>query len=201
MKWERPAARTAKKAQEVAKQDDLLQAKAERKLQGFYAIAFGGSLYAWDIAFSLGTHGTIFYYRRHELFVLCLVVVLSAVLLRDRVYTHPWLVLLLLPPIALVLQELVVVHPGVVARTAERILSIAALVVVPIVVRIVGGLLAPDYFHLPGRRTRVTVIAIIAIVALIGFLAGRANNRYMTCEDFIIAGDDPPKNCARHVER
>ncbi|HWJ10063.1 MAG TPA: hypothetical protein VNS46_11840 [Nocardioides sp.] len=201
MKWERPAARTAKKATELAEQDDLLGARAERKLQGFYAIAFGASLYVWDVAFSLGSHGTIFYYRRHDLFVLCLVVVLSVVLLRGRVYTHPWLVLLLLPPIVLVVQELVVVHPGVLARASERILSIAALAVVPIVARVVGGLLAPEYFRLPGRRIKLTVIAIIAVVALIGFVAGRANNRYMTCEDFIIAGDDPPKNCARHVER
>ncbi|MET7672637.1 hypothetical protein [Micromonospora luteifusca] len=47
--------------------------------------------------FTLGAYRTIFYHRRQDLFVLSTVVLLSALLLRRRVHTHPWVLPLFLP--------------------------------------------------------------------------------------------------------
>jgi 4-amino-4-deoxy-L-arabinose transferase-like glycosyltransferase len=202
MNGEGPAERAAKKSRELTKGDDLLRGTAEQKLRGFYAIAFGASWWAWEVAFALGTHRTIFYYRRQELFVLSVVVLLSALLLRRRVHTRPWVLLFFLPPIALLLLRLVVPHPhGAVAQTADRLLNVATIAVVPFVAGIIVRLLAPNYFTLPDGRLKLTVAAIVATVALIGFLVGHFNDRFLTCEEFIVAGDDPAPNCAHGTER
>ncbi|WP_200211520.1 hypothetical protein [Micromonospora coerulea] len=167
-----------------------------QKLGGFYAITFGASLWAWDSAFEIGTHRTIFYYHRQELFVLALVVLLSALLLPRRVHTHPWVLVLFLPPIGLLLLRLVVGHPhSAFEQTAARVVNVATIAVAPFVVAIIVRLLAPNYFTLPGRRLKVTVVVIVAIVALTGFLVGHFNSRFLACQDFIVAGDDPPPNC------
>ncbi|MBQ0904393.1 hypothetical protein [Micromonospora sp. U21] len=202
MSGERPAKRAAEKSRELTEEDDLLRGTAEQKLGGFYAIAFGASLYAWDVAFTLGAHRTIFYYRRQELFVLSLVVLLSVILLRRQVHTHRWVLLLFLPPFVLLLLRLAVPHPlGDVGRIADRVLNVASLAVVPFVAAIVLRLLAPEYFTLPGRRLKLTVAAIVATVALTGLLVGHFNYRFVTCADFTVAGEDPPSNCAHGAEQ
>lgn len=193
---EGPARRAAEKSRELAEEDDLLGGAAAQKLQGFYAITFGASLWAWSVAFDFGTHGTIFYYRRQELFVLSLVVLLSALLLRRRVHTHSWVLLLFLPPVVLLLERLVVPDPHGVALAVDRILAVVSIAVVPFVASIILRLLAPNYFTLPGRRLKVALAVIVATVAVIGFLVGHFNDRFLTCGDFVVAGEAPARNCA-----
>ncbi|MGW3889092.1 hypothetical protein ACWD69_10420 [Micromonospora chokoriensis] len=198
MNGEGPAERAAGKSRKIAEGDDLLRGTAAQKLGGFYGIAFGASLFAWELAFDFGTHRTIFYYRRQDLFVLSLVVLLSALLLRRRVHTHRWVLLFFLPPLASQLARLVIPHPhGEVIATVDRVLAVATIAVVPVVAAIVLRLLAPTYFTLPGHRLKVTVAAIVAVVALLGFLTGRFNDHFLTCEDFVVAGEDPAPNCTR----
>ncbi|MGN9774517.1 hypothetical protein ACTMS0_01850 [Micromonospora sp. H33] len=202
MNGEGSAKRVADKSRKLTEGDDLLRGTAEQKLGGFYAIAFGATLLAWDVAFAFGTHRTIFYYRRQDLFVLSLVVLLSALLLRRRVHTHSWVLLFFLPPIGLWLLRLAVPRPfGAVAQTADHVLSVATVAVVPFVAAIVVRLLAPNYFTLPGRRLKVILAAIVTTVALIGFLVGHFNDRFLTCEEFIVAGADPAPRCAHRAER
>lgn len=87
-------------------------------------------------------------------------------------------------------------HPhGAVEHTVALVLEVAAIAVLPFVAAIIVFLLAPNYFTLPGRGLKVTLVVIVAIVALTGFLVGHFNSRFLACQDFIVAGDDPPSNC------
>lgn len=94
-------------------------------------------------------HVPVFYHRRQDLFVLSTAVLLSALLLRGRVHTHPWVLPLFLPPIAFVLLRLVVPHPNGVVQAVDRVLVVASFVLLPFVTAIVVRLLAPRYFTLP----------------------------------------------------
>jgi hypothetical protein len=38
-------------------------------------------------------------------------------------------------------------------------------------------------------------VGVVAVVAVLGFLVGWFNNQVYTCEEFIVAGDEPPANC------
>jgi hypothetical protein len=148
-----------------------------------------------------GTHRTLFYYRRQELFVVSLAVLLGSLILRRRVHTRPWVLGLFAPPLLLVVRRRAVLvneSRGVV-RVVEQVLVTATLVVLPIVIWVIARLVAPDYFSLPDWRLKLAVLAVAATVGVIGLLFGRFNDRFLTCE-VIVAGDKPPPNCV-HVRR
>jgi hypothetical protein len=90
---------------------------------------------------------------------------------------------------------------GIVVRISDDILIIATLVVLPFVVWVGARLLAPNYFTLPDRRAKVAVIAVVVVVALVGYALGRFNDRFLTCEDFQVAGDDLPTSCVHPHHR
>jgi hypothetical protein len=189
-------------------EDDLLKGFDETgpsrgRLGGFFAIAIGGSLYAWDVAFTFGVHHALVYHRRHELFVVSLVVLLGGLIMRRRVQIRPWLLALFTPPLLLVLVQLAfpVNHSGALVRVIAHILVVTTVAVLPVVIWVVARLLAPQYFTLPDRRAKVGVIAVVAFVALLGYALGQFNDHFLTCEDFQVAGDAPPKSCAHTQHR
>ncbi len=105
-------------------------------------------------------------------------------------------------PLVLVLLQLVfpVNHSGAAIRVIDHVLVVATVAVSPFVLWVVARLLAPSYFTLPDRKTKLVVIGIVAVVALIGFAVGRLDDHFLTCEDFQVAGDDTPSNCV-HIHR
>jgi hypothetical protein len=130
-------------------------------------------------------------------------------MLRRRVRLHRWVLAAFAPPILLILLRLLVpVDPGVApvgsrvaaeagpaVRVVEGILVVATILTSPVVLWVVARLLAPDYFILPGRRVKIALLVIVATVALIGYLVGRYNYHFLTCEEFLVAGDNAPANC------
>ncbi|WP_154939902.1 hypothetical protein [Micromonospora palomenae] len=188
-------------------EDDLLKGFDQTgpgggRLGGFFAITIGASLYAWHFAFSFGAYHTVLYYFRQQLFVVSLVVLLGGLIMRSRMQIHPWLLALFTPWLLLTLVRLVLPagEPGALPRVVDRILLVATVVVLPIIAWVVARLLAPNYFTLPDRRSKIAVVAIVAVVTITGYSAGRWNDRFLTCGDFQVAGDDEPKNCS-HVPR
>jgi hypothetical protein len=186
-------------------EDDLLKGfdqtgPSRGWLGGFFAITIGASLYAWKIAFVFGAYHTLFYHSRHQLFVLSLVVLLGGLIMRSRMQIRAWLLALFTPPLLLVLLQLAlpVNDNGVVVRVVYHILVVTVVAVLPIITWVVARLLAPNYFTLPDRRAKIAVIAIVVVVTLLGYALGRFNNRFLTCGDFQVAGDDLPKNCVHN---
>lgn len=188
-------------------EDDLLKgfdetAPSRGKLGGFFAVTIAASLFAWNTMFDLGAYHVVFYRTRHQLFVLSLVVLLGGLAMRRRAHINPWLLALFSPPLVLVLLQLVfpVNHSGAAIRVIAHVLVVATVAVSPFVLWVVARLLAPNYFTLPDRKTKLVVIGIVAVVALIGFAVGRLDDHFLTCEDFQVAGDDTPSNCV-HIHR
>jgi 4-amino-4-deoxy-L-arabinose transferase-like glycosyltransferase len=188
--------------------DDLLKGFGETgpghgQLQGFFAVAVGGSLYAWDVAFELGAYHSILYYRRHQLLVLSMVALLGGLIMRRRAHIRPWLLVVFTPPILLILLQLSfpVNEAGRAVRVVDEALIVVNLVVSPILVWVVARLLAPGYLTLPDRRSRIAVVVVVASVALVGFLVGHFNDRFLTCQDFKVAGNDEPVNCVHGKHR
>lgn len=183
-------------------EDDLLRGFDETgpsrgRLGGFFAVTIGASLYAWDLAFTYGAYHTLFYHRRYQLFVLSLVVLFAGILLRSQMQIRSWLLALFLPPPLLTLLHLVspVAGSGAMVAAAERVLTVATVALLPLLAWVVARLLAPNYFTLPDRRMKTAVVTVVATVALVGYLVGRFNPHFLSCEDFRVAGDDLPKNC------
>ncbi|MEV0806271.1 hypothetical protein [Micromonospora sp. NPDC050200] len=66
----------------------------------------------------------------------------------------------------------------------------------PVIFWVIARLLAPRYFALPGQRLKVGAAATVTVVALTGYLVGRNNDHFLTCEEFTVAGEHRPANCA-----
>jgi hypothetical protein len=205
---------TATGPRRLADKDDLLTGFDETgpsrgQFRGFFATSIASSLLAWDLAFTYGAYHTVFFHTGQRLFVLSTGVLLGALMLRRRIRLHRWLLAAFAPPILLLLLRLVVpVEPadsplrlrlvteaGPAVRVVEGVLVAAMILGSPIALWVIARLLAPDYFILPGRRVKIALLVIVSTVALIGYLVGTYNNQFLTCEQFLVAGDDAPTNC------
>jgi hypothetical protein len=208
---------SAKGPRRLAHEDDLLTGFDETgptrgQFRGFFASTLVASLWAFNIAFSYGAYNTVFFHIRQQLFVLSLGVLMGVLMLHRHVRVHRWVLATFALPILLFLLRLLVpVKPGVApwprlvteagptVRVVEGVLVAAMILASPIALWVIARLLAPDYFILPGRWVKIAMVVIVATVALIGYAVGRYNYRFLTCEEFLVAGDEAPTNCM-HIQ-
>jgi hypothetical protein len=181
--------------------DDLLAGfehagRRRTELRGFFAVTLAGSLFAWDLGFTLGAYHTVFYWRMLQLFVVSLVLLLGAVALRGALAIRPWLPPLLGVPVVWFVFRLL--RPGDrhgLYHAVDVTLIGLTVLCLPVTMLALVRILAPEYFALSSNRLRGTAVAIILLVAGVGTLVGQFNNHVLTCHDFLIAGDDTPGNC------
>jgi hypothetical protein len=181
--------------------DDLLagfdRAGRPRQLQAFFATTIAASLLAWDLAFAYGAYHTVFYSRLFQILVTSTVLLAGSVILRKRVRVRPWTrVLLAIPLVWFVTRGLAPFgRSSAAGRFLDDLLIGLTAVSVPFTLLALARVLAPEYFALPSRRTKVVSISIIVLVATSGFLVGRFNYLFTTCQEYVLAGDDQPADC------
>ena len=169
----------------------------QESLHGFFASTLAASLLAWEIAFALGAYRTVFYSRLLQLLVVSTVLVIGALLLRPAVRVRPWMMAALAAPLAWTLLRLVAPSgtPGH-WHQVELLLLGLNLLALPLTLWTVGLIVAPELFTLPTRRLRLAAVLIVALISAVGYLVGAYNYQLLTCQDFVLAGDDLPSNCA-----
>jgi hypothetical protein len=184
------------------RRDDLLSGFEEPgrravELRGFFASTLGASLVAFDLAFDLGAYHTVFYSRLLQPLVVSSVLLLGALALRRQITVRPWLLVGLATPFTwLGFRLLVPVAPDDLwYHIADLVLIGLSLLSLPLTLWVLARILAPEYFALSTRRLRLTAVAIVLIVAVMGYLAGRFNDHILTCQEFVVAGDETPANC------
>lgn len=182
--------------------DDVLTGfdrTGERKgeFRGFFATSMAASVYVWNATFELGAYRTIFFYREDEYLVLATVVLVGVLVVRHQIRERPWLFAAIAPPALLLLFRLASPdkHPDGVLGVVSNVLVVLNGLALPLMVWVIARLLAPDYFEVRGARLKLAVVAILVGIAVAGFLAGNFNYRYLSCEDFEVAGLEPPDNC------
>lgn len=168
------------------------------ELRGFFATTLGISLLVWDLAFSLGAYHRVFYYRLLQIFVVSAVLLLGALVLRRHLTVRPWMLVILAIPVVWLAWRLSAPVGGRwpdVYRVVDAVLIGLVLLTLPITLWAVARIVAPDYFELSTLRLRLASAAIVLVVAVAGLLTGQFNDHVVTCQDFVIAGDDTPSNC------
>ena len=156
-------------------------------------------LLTWPIAFNLGAYRVVLYDDIFRLLVASSI--LLVVVLINPAYPSPWnwvVAIALAAPLAWFVAAVALV--GSTGEALDRpafvvALSAILLVSVPVTLRLLVHLFTPELAE--GRRMTLGVVAVVAAVAIIGFVFGRHNPRFMTCEDFTIAGAAEPDNCAK----
>jgi hypothetical protein len=183
-------------------EDDVLtgfERTGERQVEfrGFFTALLAVSLYAWEITFDLGAYHTLFFYREDRYLAVSMALLVGVLVVRKQVRETLWLAVAIAPPAALFLFRVAtpVKHPEGIVGVIGDVLIVANIVGLPLTAWVIGRMLAPEYFHVRGRRLRIALAATVAGASLAGFLAGQYNYRYLTCEDFVVAGFDTPPNC------
>lgn len=159
-------------------------------------VAGGGALVVWEPAFTLGAYHVVFYYQLLTLWAVSTGVLLSALLLRERLPRHGWMYLacLALPSVWLSIAA-IVPHKGGTPREllflAGGILSVIG---TPLLTWTLLRILLFGESELSARQ-QWRVVGTIALVGVLAFTLGTLNHVFLTCGDFNVSGNSVPKGC------
>ncbi len=162
-------------------------------------VAIGLSYYAWDLGFNFGAFGVIFLSHiitiwLFSLSILLITIVVHKPLLPGR---KRWGYLMLsLPTIWLILK--IVDNPSETGQITEIWLHMASILAIfislPYIVYLFFYFTNPSIMHLK-RRSIAGLVGIFLFVVLIGYTLGKNNYLIMSCQNFIVSGQDTPQNC------
>ncbi len=85
---------------------------------------------------------------------------------------------------------------GGAAEVAVEATLVASVLTIPYLLYVIGSLIRPQFFELPDARLRAGAVLVILLVLGFGALIGWQNDRFLTCGDFRVSGNDLPENCA-----
>lgn len=167
----------------------------EAVARSFVVMAAGASVGAFAIAFQLGAFGAVFFEELHAVWVLSTVGLLSSFVLRVRVAPLWGRVVLGLPTVWLLLAFVDATRPDVVAEIVTEVAVVLTVVTLPYLAYVLVSIVSPGFLELPERRLQIGAVVIAVVIAGVGFFLGRINDRYLTCGDFVVSGNDEPVNC------
>ena len=76
---------------------------------------------------------------------------------------------------------------------------IAYLACFPYVIYMAISIAYPDLLKLRRLRPRLAISAMILLLVACGFMVGHHHPQFLTCEDFLVAGQHVPENCTVEI--
>jgi hypothetical protein len=186
--------------------DDISDAEK----RGFFVTLVTVSLVVFDMAFSIGAYGDLFFETYLKIWVAAMVVILGSLALprNNRPIGTKGIFLMLLPTLyfpASVATTLLVSQP--IDETGEAsltdlwmfiillITALAYVISLPYVVFTLARILDTNLVELPTRRMRISLVVIALAMGVSGFGLGTLHPYWLTCEEFLTAGTYIPANC------
>jgi hypothetical protein len=156
------------------------------------------ALVVWWPAFTLGAYGVIFFQQLLSLWAASTAIFLISLTARRRGEVSWGRRLALLIPSLWLLLAIAV--PEGEAKLWSWVLFGLAMVLTlagaPFLAALLLRVVIAGYEQIPPRR-RLIAAAAAGIVAITAFGLGQFNSKFLTCNDFIISGNDTPPGCAQ----
>ena len=177
---------------------DRPEASADRITQATSVAVVAAALLVWWPAFDLGAYGVIFFNQVLSLWAASTAIFLVSLTAgRRALVSWPRRLALLLPSLWLLLAF---VLPEGGAKPWSRALFFLAVVLtlagIPFLAALLLRVTISGYEQMPSRR-RLLAAGLVAIVAVASFVLGQFNNRFLTCNDFTVSGNDTPPGCSQ----
>jgi len=174
------------------------EARADRTTQATSVAVVAAALLVWWPAFDLGAYGVIFFNQFLSLWAASTAIFLVSLTAGRRFrVSWPRRLALLLPSLWLLLAF---VLPEAGSKTWSRALFFLAIVLtlagIPFLAALLLRVTISGYEQIPSRR-RLIAAGLVAMVAIASFGLGKFNNRFLTCNDFVVSGNDTPHGCAQ----
>lgn len=153
------------------------------------------TLATWQISFNLGAYGEIFFQTTLTIWIVSVAALFGCLVIgrtqEGEVYATWWGVLLLLLPSVLMTSALWADYVPWLVTPLEW----ATLLSIPYIAFILVSVSAREALELQDRRLLLWLV--VGFVALngISFVAGQYNAAFMTCDEFVRAGDEAPTTC------
>jgi hypothetical protein len=159
------------------------------------------SLVVFPIAFNLGAYGLVFYEDVFRFVVAATAGLGVSLLATPYTGSRRWFANAALGAPALWLLLASVFTDSVADATTNPVLGptafVVALVSIPTVLRMLIDMFVPGFRSYTDRRLLYGGLAVVIVIAASGWFIGANNDRFLTCEDFKVAGADQPKNCVK----
>ena len=161
--------------------------------------AIGLSSYIWDLSFNYGAFGTIFLGHSIAVWIFSLsVLMVMALTTHNPLPGKKWLgyLMLSLPSIWLVLR--IIDDSTQTGQPIDKVLvvmsSLSILVALPYLLYLFIYFTHADLLRLKSKLI-IGLVAIGLLMGVIGYTLGSHNSFIMTCQNFVVSGQDTPNNC------
>jgi len=160
----------------------------------FVVTGIGAGIAAFNLGFDIGAFSNFNHRRFWAVWVICTVALAASFVFRNadfRLGGH-WRAVLTIPTVWL-LADLVLVstHRGVVI-----VLGVVSVAALPFALYVLAHLLAGEYFRFPNHLRWALGLLTLGIF-LVGLFVGDRHPRFLTCDDFALAGEYEPNDCRR----
>lgn len=171
----------------------------------FFVAAIVLAVAIWPIGFNLGAYGTIFYDLLLEIWAISLAALLAGLFVDRRADTDVLskldMVLLLMPSLWLLTNQIEHSSGSAVAHWLNVVLTFTTgFVAVPHILYLVLPISMPEVLEVRGIRRTANLVLLTVLITLAAFTVGYYNDRFMTCQDFAVAGNAEPTNCRNGQE-
>jgi hypothetical protein len=176
---------------------DRIEASTDRITQATSVAVVAAALVVWWPAFDLGAYGVIFFQQMLALWAASTAVFLASLTAGRRArVSWPRRLALLIPSLWLLLAFAIPEGgPEPWSRALFYLAITLTLAGTPFLAALLLRVTIAGYEQIPARR-RLVVAALVGVVAIAAFVLGQFNNRFLTCNDFVISGNDTPPGCA-----
>jgi hypothetical protein len=169
------------------------------RIRTFLLAAVAMSAPAGETGFQIGAWGEVFYSRPMGAWAIVTSLFIALLLVPRNKLPVPtaYLLVLLVPSIWIILKMFMFEYTeGQVMHPVLFGLGVVSYVVcLPFAGYLIVQIINPDLLDLRGWRPKLSLVAVLLTLFLIGFTLGRVNYLFVECEDFVLAGDEPPENC------
>lgn len=159
------------------------------------------SLVVFPITFNLGAFGQVFYDDVFRFVVAATAGLGVSILATPYTGRQRWATNAALGAPALWLLVAATTTSSVGDAATNPVLGTLALVVavvsVPTVLRMLIDMFVPGFRSYTDKRLLFGGLAVVVLIAASGYFIGANNDRFLTCDDFKVAGSDQPENCDR----
>ncbi|WP_108816860.1 hypothetical protein [Loktanella sp. Alg231-35] len=161
----------------------------------FFVVTIALALGSWPVSFALGAYGEVFYTSVLTIWVASLAALFAGAVIgkttEGEAYFTWWgLLLLLIPTLSL--------SSGYWSQSAPVIASLAEwgiLLSLPYIAYILLTVSTQEAFDIQDKRLIFWVVVGFLGLNTLSYAAGVFNYTFLTCDDFIVAGDQAPNNC------
>lgn len=153
------------------------------------------TLATWQISFNLGAYGEIFFQTTLTIWIVSVAALFGSLVIGrtedGEVYATWWgMVLLLLPSLLMTSVLWADAVPWLVTP-----LEWGTLLSIPYIAFILVSVSAREALEIQDRRLFVWLVIGFVSLNLLSYVAGLNNAAFMTCDDFVRAGDEAPSTC------